>query len=47
MEDISVIKNCQKQLKVKTFLTSCLISWNPVVCHGTSVLEFALMVRPQ
>jgi hypothetical protein len=42
-----VIKNCQKQLKIKTFSTSFLLIWNPVVCHGTSVLKFALTVRPQ
>jgi hypothetical protein len=42
-----VVKNCQKQIKVKTFSASYFLMWNPVVCHGTSVLEFALMVRPQ
>jgi hypothetical protein len=48
MTEIFVVAdNCQKQLKAKTFSTSFLLICNPVVCHGTSVLGFALMVRPQ
>jgi hypothetical protein len=47
MEIFVVLKNCQKQLKVKIFSASCLLIWNPVVCHRTSVLESALMVRPE
>jgi hypothetical protein len=42
-----VEKNCQKRPKVKIFSTSCLLIWNPVVCHAAGVLEFALMVPPQ
>jgi hypothetical protein len=34
------VRNCQEQLKVKTFSKSFLLIWNSVVCHGTSVLEF-------
>jgi hypothetical protein len=46
MEIFVVVKNFQEQLKVKTFSTPDLLIWNPAVCNGTSVLEFALMVHP-
>jgi hypothetical protein len=46
-KSFAVVKNCQKELKAKAFSTSCLLTWNPVVCNGASVLQFALMVRPQ
>jgi hypothetical protein len=41
-----VVNSCRKQLNVKTSSTPCVI-WNPVVCLGRNVLEFALMARPQ
>jgi hypothetical protein len=46
-EIIAFFKELPDTIKVKTFSTSYLLIWNLVICHGTSVLEFALMVRPQ
>jgi hypothetical protein len=37
IKNFFVVKNSQKQLKVDTYSTSCLLIWNPAVCHGTSV----------
>ncbi len=41
------VKNCLKLPKATTFLTSCLLTWDLVACHGTDVLESALVVPPQ
>ena len=41
------VKDCQILPKAITFSTSCLLTWNLIICHGTSALESALMVLPQ
>jgi hypothetical protein len=47
MEICCCCKELPETTKGQDISTSCLLIWNPVVCHGTSVLEFALKMCPQ
>ncbi len=46
MEIYFAVKNCQTLPKATTFSTSCLLTWNLVICHGTNALESALDGAP-
>jgi hypothetical protein len=47
MENFCCCKELPETTKGQIFSISCILIWNPVVCHEAGVLEFALMVPPQ
>jgi hypothetical protein len=46
MENFCCCKELPETTKGKDIFNILSLIWNPVVCHGAGVLEFALMVPP-